>query len=84
MGGAAEFERAKIIERTTRGRLYRLRTGQLSSNEHRIYGYHYARKTPTSPAALVINEDQAAIVRQIFEMFASGRYGLVTDPIAVP
>src|SRR5215831_7422851 len=46
MGAAAEFERAKIIERTTRGRLYRLRTGQLSSNGHRIYGYHYVRKTP--------------------------------------
>ena len=31
MGAANEFERAKIIERTTRGRLHRLRMGQLSS-----------------------------------------------------
>ena len=71
MGAAAEFERAKIIERTTRGRLHRLRMGELSSTGHRIYGYHL-RKTPAAPASLVINEEQAAIVRAIFEMFASG------------
>jgi hypothetical protein len=52
--------------------------GEMSSNGHRIYGYHYAKKTPTVPATLVINEDQAAIVRSIFEMFASGDFGLVT------
>jgi DNA invertase Pin-like site-specific DNA recombinase len=78
LGAVAELERTKIIERTTRGRLYRLRMGEMSSNGHRIYGYHYVKKTPTSPAALVINDDQAAIVRSIFEMFASGGFGLVT------
>jgi hypothetical protein len=34
--------------------------------------------TATAPAALVLNEEQALIVRSIFEMFASGRFGLVT------
>jgi site-specific DNA recombinase len=78
LGAFSEFERAKIIERTTRGRLHRLRKGEMSSNGHRIYGYHYVKKTPTAPATLAINEEQAAVVRMIFEMFASGRYGLVT------
>ena len=78
LGAVAELERAKIIERTTRGRLHRLRMGELSSNGHRIYGYDYVRKTATAPAALVINEEQAPVVRSIFEMFASGRFGLVT------
>jgi site-specific DNA recombinase len=78
LGAFAEFERAKIIERTTRGRLYRLRMGEMSSNGHRIFGYHYVRKTSTAPATLAINEEQAAIVRSIFEMFASGNFGLVT------
>jgi hypothetical protein len=32
-------------------------------------GYEYVPKSPTSPAALVVNEQQAAIVRSIFEMF---------------
>ena len=78
LGAVAELERAKIIERTTRGRLHRLRMGEMSSNGHRIYGYDYVRKTATAPAALVINEEQAPVVRSIFEMFASGRFGLVT------
>jgi DNA invertase Pin-like site-specific DNA recombinase len=55
----SEYERAKFIERTTRGRLHRLRMGEMSSNGHRIYGYHYVKKTPTAPAALVINEERA-------------------------
>jgi site-specific DNA recombinase len=78
LGAFSEFERAKIIERTTRGRLHRLRMGEMSSNGHRIFGYHYVKKTSTSPAMLAINEEQAAVVRSIFEMFASGDYGLVT------
>src|SRR6516225_3631523 len=78
LGAFAEFERAKIIERTTRGRLHRLRMGEMSSNGHRIFGYHYVKKTSTAPATLAINEEQAAVVRSIFEMFASGTYGLVT------
>ena len=45
LGAVAELERAKIIERTTRGRLHRLRMGELSSNGHRIYGYHYVKKS---------------------------------------
>jgi site-specific DNA recombinase len=78
LGLFSEYERAKIIERTTRGRLHKLRMGEMSSNCHRIYGYHYVKKTPTAPATLAINEEQAAIVRQIFEMFASGDYGIIT------
>jgi site-specific DNA recombinase len=78
LGVVAEYEHAKIIERTTRGRLHRLRQGELTSTGHRTFGYDYVRKTPTSPAALVINEEQAATVRTIFEMFASGQCGLVT------
>jgi site-specific DNA recombinase len=77
LGAVAEFERAKIIERTTRGRLHKLRRGELSSNGHRIYGYDFVRKSATSPAALVVNEQQAAIVRSISEMFASGEFLLV-------
>jgi site-specific DNA recombinase len=77
LGAFAEYERAKIMERMTRGRLHRLRMGEMSSNGHRIYGYHYVKKSPAAPATLVINEEQAAIVRLIFEMFASGDFGLV-------
>ena len=56
LGPFAEFERAKIIERTTRGRLHRLRMGEMSSNGHRIYGYHNMKKTSTAPATLARHE----------------------------
>jgi site-specific DNA recombinase len=78
LGTFAEFERAKITERMTRGRLHKLRMGQMSSNGQRIYGYDYIRRTDDAPATLAINEEQAAVVRSIFEMFASGNFGLVT------
>jgi site-specific DNA recombinase len=78
LGAVAEYEHAKIIERTTRGRLHRLRQGEMTSTGHLIFGYDYVSKTPTAPCALIINDAQAAVVRSVFEMFASGRYGLVT------
>ncbi len=76
LGAVAEFEHAKITERMARGRLHRLRMGQLSSQGHIIYGYTYARRTVTSAPALVINENEAATVRWIFEGYASGSLGL--------
>ncbi len=78
LGAVAELERAKIMERNARGRLHKMRMGHLGSSGHRTFGYHYARKTPESSGALVVNEEQAAVVRTIFEMFASGNFGLVT------
>ena len=78
LGAFAEFERAKITERMTRGRLHKLRKGQMSSNGHRIYGYDYIKRMDDAPATLAINEEQAEVVRSIFEMFASGNFGLVT------
>ena len=75
LGAFAEFERAKIIERMMRGKLHRLRQGQVVSQGHCIYGYDYVRKSPLSPPALVINEQEAATVRLIFEMYAEGMAG---------
>jgi len=75
LGAFAEFERAKILERMLRGKLHRLRQGQLVSQGHCIYGYEYVRKSPLSPPALVINEHEAATVRSVFEMYAEGTAG---------
>jgi DNA invertase Pin-like site-specific DNA recombinase len=81
LGAVAELERAKIIERTTRGRLHRLRQGEMCSSGHHTFGYDYVRKTPTSPAALVINEEQAAIVRwMLWGCSSSRRWQRVARP----
>jgi site-specific DNA recombinase len=76
MGAVAQFERAKIIERTTRGKQHRLRQGYLLGYGYNTYGYTYVKKTPTSPAAYVINEREPAIVRYIFETYAKGEVGI--------
>jgi DNA invertase Pin-like site-specific DNA recombinase len=73
-GAVAEFERAKIIERMMRGKMHRLRMGQLPSQGHIVYGYTYIKKTDTAPRALVVNKEQSAVVRSIFEMYASGEF----------
>jgi hypothetical protein len=42
LGAVAELERAKIIERTTRGRLHRLRMGEMSTVAvHLFYGLSF-------------------------------------------
>jgi site-specific DNA recombinase len=80
LGAVAEFERAKIIERTSRGRALRLAQGQLLGCGVHTFGYHYIRKSPTSLPQMVINEREAAIVRHVFETYATQQIGL--DKIA--
>jgi site-specific DNA recombinase len=77
MGAVAQFERAKIIERTTRGKQHRLRQGYLLGYGHNMYGFTYVKKTPTSPAAYVVNEREAAVVRYIFQTYAKGDVGII-------
>lgn len=76
LGAVSQLERAKIVERTTRGRRHRLRMGQVVSQGHRIFGYRYIKKTMTSPPALVIEESEAKVVHKIFELYATGNYGI--------
>ena len=74
LGAVAEFERAKISERMMRGKMHRLRMGQLPSQGSMVYGYTYIKKTDASAPALAVNEEQADVVRSIFEMYASGGF----------
>lgn len=68
----SELERAKIIERSVRGRQYKLRQGVLICGGALMYGYNYIRKTPTSPARVEINEKEAEVVKFIFAEYAKG------------
>jgi Recombinase/Resolvase, N terminal domain len=75
-GAVAEFERAKIIERVTRGKQLRLAQGQLLGCGVHTFGYDYIRKTPTSRPQMIINEREAQIVRYLFETYAREQIGL--------
>jgi site-specific DNA recombinase len=77
LGAVAELEREKIVERLTRGKLHHLRKGELLSYGSLIYGLRYIKKTPTSPAALVVHEPEAEVIRSIFDDFVNERCGLL-------
>jgi Recombinase len=76
LGAVAELERAKIIERATRGKQLRLMQGQLLGCGNTTFGCDFFRRTRTSPPRMVVNEGEAAIVRFVFETYASGDIGL--------
>ncbi|HEV2663808.1 MAG TPA: recombinase family protein [Blastocatellia bacterium] len=61
----AEYERAQIAERCRRGRLHRARQGEIWL-ARAPYGYSYAPRTETCSGKLVINEEEAAVVRMIY------------------
>jgi site-specific DNA recombinase len=63
LGAFAEYEREKIVERTTRGWRHRIRSGGLVSQGNRTFGYDYVPKTTTSRCAIVVNEHEAEVVR---------------------
>ncbi len=70
-----EYERVKIAERMRRGKLYKTRNGILI-NGHSLYGWDYVKKTEQVPAHYTINEEQARVVRWIFEWVGIERISL--------
>lgn len=66
-GVIAEYERAKILERTRRGRLHKLRAGQiLPFSGHAPYGYAIVEGERGVPPTLVIDEVEAQQVRSMY------------------
>ncbi|WCK53566.1 recombinase family protein [Aneurinibacillus sp. Ricciae_BoGa-3] len=63
-GAIAEFEKAKINERMSRGRREKARQGRVL-RDFQIYGYSYDKEKEQ----MIVKEDEAAIVRMIFNMF---------------
>jgi site-specific DNA recombinase len=66
-GVIGEYERAKILERTRRGRLHAARSGRVSVLAKAPFGYRYVGKhTGAGVAAYEVIEEQAQWVRQMF------------------
>src|SRR5215204_2609633 len=68
-GAVAEYERTLIAERIRRGRLAKLRSGQLLPWVRVPFGYRTDPEKPRDPAGLRIEEYEAAIVRQMFAFY---------------
>jgi len=63
-GAISEFEKAKIAQRTTGGRVKKAKMGKVVKNS-KLYGYDYDKEN----SAYVINESEAKIVKLIFDLF---------------
>jgi site-specific DNA recombinase len=68
-GMIAEYERAQILERSRRGKQHRAQLGEVSVMSNAPYGYRYVRKTDEAPAAYIIDEAEARVVRHVYEMY---------------
>ena len=68
-GMIAEYERAKILERSRRGKLHKARIGITNPLSGAPYGYLYVRKTETEPARYQIVLHEAKVVRQVFKWY---------------
>lgn len=67
-GMIAEYERAQVLERSRRGKRHKARQGSVSVLSGAPYGYRYIRIAEGGgEARYEIDEEPAAVVRQIFE-----------------
>jgi site-specific DNA recombinase len=69
-GVISEYERARIMERTRRGRLYWARQGRPVCS-HVPFGYRYIPRNRDEPPSLEVDEEAAPIVREIFQWYVS-------------
>src|SRR5437867_335579 len=72
-GIIAEYERAKIQERSRRGKRHSAQRGAVSVFSVAPYGYLYIRKTTGTPARFEIIPEEAAVVERIFVWVAQAR-----------
>jgi site-specific DNA recombinase len=70
-GMIAEYERAQILERSRRGKRHRAHSGEISVMSGAPYGYRYIRKTDEAPAAYIVHEAEARVVRRVYEMYTA-------------
>ena len=76
-GMFAEYERGKIMERSRRGKRHAATRGSVNVLSAAPYGYRYiARSQGDGQAAYEIDDEQAAVVRQIFEWVGRDRLSI--------
>src|SRR5918997_2459327 len=76
-GMVAEYERAKILERSRRGKRHAAHTGQVSVLSTAPYGYRYLRKQDSGGAGrFEIMLEEARVVRQIFAWIGRDRLSI--------
>ena len=75
-GMIAEYERAQIAERTRRGKRYRAKAGSINVLSGAPYGFRYVKKTETSASYYEIIEQEAEVVRKVFELYTGSWFSI--------
>ena len=76
-GMFAEYERAKIMERSRRGKRHGAGRGRVNVLSGAPYGYRYiSKRDGGGEASYESNEEQASVVRQIFEWAGRDRLSI--------
>jgi site-specific DNA recombinase len=65
-GVIAEYERAKILERTRRGRMHKVREGRMAPFGTPPYGYAIVRSKDLPGGSVVVDEVEAQTVREMY------------------
>ncbi|MDD2646466.1 MAG: recombinase family protein, partial [Patescibacteria group bacterium] len=68
LGAASEFEKAKILERTRRGKLYKARRGVVVGSLSPL-GFEYIKKTKEKDGYYIINKSEAEIINLVFDLY---------------
>jgi site-specific DNA recombinase len=69
-GAIAEYERAKILDRTRRGTQHAVKNGQVMGSNP-PYGYRFVRKSQDAPAHYAIDPDEAEIVKLVYDCYVN-------------
>jgi len=69
-GAISEYERTTIRDRMRRGLKHAVKKGQVLGG-NAPYGYSFARKTESTIARWEVNEEEAEIVRLIFDLYVN-------------
>ena len=75
-GLIAEYEKAKILERTRRGKLHKAKSNLLIGSIA-PYGYRYLKKDTINPSGCYeVLESEAKVVKTIFDLFVNKRLSI--------
>jgi len=76
-GMVAEYERAKILERSRRGKLHAAKSGRISVLSNAPYGYRYLCRDQGSGTAMFnVHMEEAAVVRRIYQWVGQDRLSI--------
>lgn len=69
----AQLERQQIAERMMMGRVAAAKEGKWRGGSGVPIGYRYVPRTATEPGRLIVNDYEAAQVREVFQLFLAGK-----------